>query len=515
MKRIDAFDAAGEGAGAPAVPNRAATSERRSQVADAGTVPSVEPVTPPAGATRGRALGVFPLAMLSVAYIASLSGTPALAEYGYTSLFFYALAIVLLLIPTALVAAELATGWPDTGGVYAWARVAFGERGGFTTVWLQWMAGVIALPAIMSVITANASYMFEPGLASNPVFLFAVIVVAIWVMTGVASLGVRESATTTNAGVVIGIVVPGLTLGIVGLVYFLQGKPSQISFESSELIPDLGNVQTLVLASSAFLVFAGAEQSAAHAGDVARPGRDYPRAILLAAALVLVLIVPATLAIAVVVPSKELSLIGGLSQAFANMLGVYDLQWLVRLMAALIVGGLLIQVQVLLAGPVRGVLLAGQRGALPGWLCTTNRAGMPTRLLLFQAGVGTVLATLFLLLPSVNSVFWIFTALQTQLILVMYVLMYATVIRLRLRHPEVARAFTIPGGLTGVVLIAGVGALACIAVIAINLFPPAQLSGTGQFTAYLAGMILGIAFLCAVPLWLTRRTRTMTHPVRG
>ena len=61
-------------------------------------------------------------------------------------------------------------------------------------------------------------------------------------------------------------------------------------------------------------------------------------------------------------------------------------------------------------------------------------------------------------------------------------------------------------------LIAGVGALACIAVIAINLFPPAQLSGTGQFTAYLAGMILGIAFLCAVPLWLTRRTGIYDPP---
>ena len=458
---------------------------------------------------------MFPLAMLSVAYIASLSGTPALAEYGYTSLFFYALAIVLLLIPTALVAAELATGWPRTGGVYAWASVAFGERGGFTTVWLQWMAGVIALPAIMSVISANASYIFNPALASNPAFLFGVIVVAIWLMTAVAMLGVRESASVTNAAVVMGIVIPGLALGILGLVYFLQGKPSQITFETSELVPDLGNIQTLVLASSAFLIFAGAEQSAAHAGDVARPGRDYPRAILLAAGVVLLLIVPTTLAIAIVVPSKELSLIGGLSQAFASMLGVYHLEWMVRLMALLIVGGLLIQVQVLLAGPVRGVLLAGQRGALPRWLCTTNRAGMPNRLLLFQAVVGTVLATLFLLLPSVNSVFWIFTALQTQLLLVMYVLMYATAIRLRRRHPEVARAFKIPGGLMGVVLIAGVGAVACVAVIVINLFPPAQLSGTGQFTAYLGGMILGIAFLCAVPLWLTRRSGSTTHPVRG
>ncbi len=461
---------------------------------------------------RGRPLGVFALAMLSVAYIASLSGTPALAEYGFTSLFFYAVAIVFLLVPTALVAAELATGWPRTGGVYAWATVAFGDRVGFTTVWLQWFAGVIAMPAIMSVITVNASYIIDPQLGSNQVFLFVVIVLAIWTMTLVALQGVRESAWLTNGGVILGIVVPGLVLGVVGLIYVLQGKPSQITFQAGDLIPDLTNVQTLVLASSAFLVFAGAEQSAAHAGDVARPGRDFPRAILLATVIVLVLIVPTTLAIAAVVPTKQLSLIGGLSQAFAAMLGVYDLQWLVRVMAALIVGGLLIQVQALFAGPVRGVLAAGQRGSLPRALCSTNAAGMPVRLLLLQAGVGTALASLFLLLPSANSVFWVFTALQTQLLLVMYVLMYATAIRLRRRHPETKRAFMIPGGLPGVLIVACVGALACIAVIVINLFPPAQLAGAGESVVYSTGMVVAIIVICLIPIGLSRRARPPSAP---
>jgi glutamate:GABA antiporter len=475
----------------------------------AGT-PVVETTTD-ARATR---LGVFPLAMLSVAYIASLSGTPALAEYGFTSLFFYGVAILFLLIPTALVAAELATGWPRTGGIYAWAAVAFGERFGFMTVWLQWFAGVIAMPAIMSVITVNASYIVDPDLGSNKVFLFTVIVVTIWLMTVVALRGPRDSARLTNIAVLGGIVVPGLLLGIIGLIYVLQGKPSQLHFQAGDLVPDLGNVHTLVLASSAFLIFAGVEQSAAHAGDVRRPGRDFPRAILLATLIVLAIIVPATLAIAAVVPAKQLSLVGGLSQAFAHMLGVYDLQWLVRVIAALIVGGLLIQVQALFAGPVRGVAAAGQNGALPATMSRVNPAGMPTKLLVVQASVGTVLASLFLLLPSANGVFWIFTALQTQLILVMYVLMYATAITLRWRHPHVERAFKIPGGIAGVIAVGGVGVLACLTVIALNLLPPAQIADAGEHGLYTYGMVLGVVGTCVIPLglfaWTRRRARRAT-----
>ena len=110
-------------------------------------------------------------------------------------------------------------------------------------------------------------------------------------------------------------------------------------------------------------------------------------------------------------------------------------------------------------------------------------------------------------MPSANSVFWIFTALQTQLILVMYVLMYATAIRLRRRHPETPRPFMIPGGLPGVLIVASVGGLACIAVVAINLFPPAQLAGAGESVLYSTGMVVGIVVVCLIPIGLSRRAR--------
>jgi amino acid transporter len=445
--------------------------------------------------------------MLTVAYIASLSGTPALAEYGMSSMFFYALAIVLLLVPTSLVAAELATGWPQTGGVYAWAREAFGDRVGFMTVWLQWSSVVISMPAIMSVVTVNASYIFDPDLGNNRWFIFGVIVIVMWAMTAVAARGVRESAWITNAAVVVGIVVPGVVLAVLGLLYVLQGRPNQMTGAGRELLPQLGDVHTLVLASTAFLVFAGVEQSAAHASDVARPGRDYPRAILLATVIVLALIIPATLAIAVVIPAKQLSLVGGLSEAFTAMFAIYDLQWMARVMAVLIVGGLVVQIQVLFVGPIRGVVEAGRRGTLPRRLCVTNRAGMPTRMLIVQAALGTLLAGLFLLLPSVNGVYWIFTALQTQLVLLMYVLMYATVVQLRRSQPATRRAFRVPGGWPGLAVATGVGALACVGVVVINLLPPAQLDEPGEAVIYAGGLVIGMVVSCAVPLLLGRRRR--------
>ncbi len=445
--------------------------------------------------------------MLTVAYIASLSGTPALAEYGLSSMFFYAVAIVLLLVPTSLVAAELATGWPQTGGVYAWAREAFGERVGFMTVWLQWSSVVISMPAIMSVVTVNAAYIVDPDLGNNRWFVFAVIVIVMWCMTAVATRGVRESAWITNAAVIVGIVVPAVVLSVVGLLYVLQGRPNQMTGAGRDLVPQLGDVHTLVLASTAFLIFAGVEQSAAHAGDVARPGRDYPRAILLATVIVLALIVPATLAISAVVPAKQLSLVGGLSEAFTAMFAVYDLQWMARVTAVLIVAGLVVQIQVLFVGPIRGLVEAGRRGALPRSLCVTNRAGMPTRMLVVQAGLGTALAGLFLLLPSVNGVYWIFTALQTQLILLMYVLMYATVVQLRRTQPQTPRAFRVPGGPVGLAVATGVGALACVAVVVITLLPPAQLDEPGESVIYAGGLIVGMVVSCVVPLWLGRRRR--------
>jgi glutamate:GABA antiporter len=105
-------------------------------------------------------------------------------------------------------------------------------------VWLQWSSVVISMPAIMSVVTVNAAYIFDPDLGNNRWFVFVVIVVVMWCMTAVAARGVKESAWITNAAVVVGIVVPGLVLAILGLLYVLQGRPDQMTGAGRDLLPE-------------------------------------------------------------------------------------------------------------------------------------------------------------------------------------------------------------------------------------------------------------------------------------
>src|SRR5690606_36204460 len=58
------------------------------------------------------------LALMTTSSVASLRPAPTMAVYGLASVFLYIVPAIVFLLPTSLVAAELASGWK--GGVYKW-----------------------------------------------------------------------------------------------------------------------------------------------------------------------------------------------------------------------------------------------------------------------------------------------------------------------------------------------------------------------------------------------------------
>ncbi|MEF9950750.1 MAG: amino acid transporter, partial [Mucinivorans sp.] len=66
--------------------------------------------------SRVAKLGVMTLAIMNVAAVVSLRGLPAEATYGLTSAFYYLFAAIVFLIPTAMVAAELASMFANKEG---------------------------------------------------------------------------------------------------------------------------------------------------------------------------------------------------------------------------------------------------------------------------------------------------------------------------------------------------------------------------------------------------------------
>ena len=72
---------------------------------------------------------------MTVSAVASIRNTPSMAVYGLACIFLYLLPAVVFLLPTSLVAAELASGWD--GGVYNWVRQGITPQAGFLAIWTQ------------------------------------------------------------------------------------------------------------------------------------------------------------------------------------------------------------------------------------------------------------------------------------------------------------------------------------------------------------------------------------------
>jgi glutamate:GABA antiporter len=224
---------------------------------------------------RGATLGVFALAMINIASIVSPRNGPMLAEYGWSMFFFLGLSILLFLIPVALAAAELATGWPQAGGVYAWVREDFGERSGLLAVWCDWSENITWFPTVISFIAGSLAYAISPDLVSNNLYLVIVMLSVFWGATILNLLRVEQSTLVATIGTFIGAFLPILLLAGLAIAWFVKAEGSEIPFSGDALLPDLSGQQLLFL-GGILLGFAGMELAGFHARETRNPRRDYP-----------------------------------------------------------------------------------------------------------------------------------------------------------------------------------------------------------------------------------------------
>lgn len=454
--------------------------------------------------TPKRVLGTFTLAMISVAAIISLRNLPLSAEFGLSSVFYFVVSALVFFIPIALVTAELATAWPRPGGNYVWVSEAFGKRWGFFALWVAWMESIAWFPAILAFTAAMLAHLiapFFPGLEHSKFFYFIVMLVVFWGATFINFLGIETSGWVSSLGVLAGTIIPGALIIGLGLWWVLTGQDTHISFSWAALIPDF-RLDTMVFFSGILLGLAGVEVAAFHIREAKNPQRDYPRALTIAAFLILLISILGTLAIAIVVPQKEISLLSGLIQAFTVFLNAFNLTWAVPLIALLALIGSLAGINTWTVGPAKGLLETAEDGFLPPILRRVNNLNVPVAMLVFQACIGSILSLVFLFMDSHSAAYWVLTALSAQFAVVQYGLVFAAAIRLRYSQPHLKRAYRIPGGKLGIWLIGGVGILACLFGFLIVFIPPSQLD-TGDRFVYQSLLAVSLVVLTLLPMVLS------------
>jgi len=450
-------------------------------------------------------LTMFILTMITIGSVDSIRNLPATALFGSQMLVFFLLGAIFFLLPTALVSAELASGWPMQGGVYIWVREAFGKRAGFLAIWLQWIENVIWYPIILSFIAGTIGYLVNPALTDNPYFLWTIIVVLFWGTTLVNLRGMRISAFFSTICAFSGLILPMILIISLGIIWIVGGNPIHIDLTPHAFIPNWSDPSIWVSLTVIILSLCGIEIATVHAQDVENPQRAFPRALGYSVFIILSSLILGSLAIAVVVPKQEINLVAGIMQAFDLFFGRYSLGWTIPLIALMLVLGGLGNVNNWIIAPTKGLLVAAQDDHFAPWLCYVNKRGAPVTLLIAQAVIVTIIASLFLFMPTVNGSYWLLTALAAQLYMFMYALLLAAGIKLRFTSPEQPRAFRVPGGTLGMIVVAVIGLLGVTVTFCVSFIPP-EATHIGSTQLYERLLLGGFFLMCAPPFLIRRIT---------
>jgi glutamate:GABA antiporter len=421
-----------------------------------------------------KTLSVFRLSMINIIAIDSLRNLPTNAANGFLLISYYIFAVLFFLLPCILITAELATNYSKTGGPYVWVKQAFGGKWGLVTIWLLWVYNVVWYPTLLSFIGASIAYLINPALAQNKMFMVAVVLILFAIATLVNCYGMKISSLVSSLSAIFGTIIPILFIISLGAYWVFSHHPLAITPQGQSFIPHIETFHDMAFLVVILFSLMGFEMSSIHAEEVKNPKNDYPKALLYSSVIIVVTTILASLAIAIVIPKSELSLIGGLNQAFLYFLSAYHLNFLMPIITLLIIFGGFGGMAAWIIGPTKALMVSANDGFLPNVFSYKNKKGAPIWILMIQALLVAVLSTLFLAFDSLNTSYWILSDLTGQLALLYYVLFFAAAIKLRYNTNEArsALAYQIPGKNWGIWVCGLSGILTSSVVLGLGFLPP-------------------------------------------
>ena len=455
-------------------------------------------------------ISVLALTLMNVTIIAGIGNDVQQAFYGLSSVTYFAIGAICFFIPTALVAAELASGWSNRGGIFRWVGEGLGKGWALTCLLILWFQTMINFGMGMPSYAATIMFytpMYNKAVqfAQHPqheILIMTGFIILYWILTFIATKGVKAFSNVAKYGVLIGTFIPLALMIILTIVWLCEGHQPAIPMTPKGLIPKWNGMSTLALAAGVFFSYTGIDMNAAHIKQLKHPEKDFTKAMFISMILVFLIFVVGTVIIAMIVPENQINVIYTLNTVFRTLGATIGIPWLYMVLVWAGLCNVLASVITNMAGPSFMLGQAGGSGFLPHWFQEKNKHEMPAHLMYTQIAGMTIIAYLVKLLPNVEGFVIMLTQTITVLYLFYYILMFTTFLKLRYDQPNRPRAFKVPGGKFGAWFVAGLGLLSSVFGIILAIYPPAQVKAeVGSPIIYisviliLVALILGICFV--------------------
>lgn len=418
-----------------------------------------------------RELGFRDLTLFYIVSLLTVRWIASAAASGPSSIAVWLLALFAFFVPLTASVLELSSRYPQAGGLYIWTQHAYGDFAGFMSGWTYWMSNLAYFPAILYF--AAGSLLFAAGErgkslenASGYYMAFAVGTLAL--ITLLNMLGVKQGKWLNNAGA-IGSSLPVLILIALSVLFWRQ-HGSATRFTLAAMTPHL-SVKNAVFWSTIFYAFAGAECASCMGDEIKDSRRTLPRALLFAGVVVTLGYMLGTVAMLVVMPSEQISGLGGFMTVMAEMCRGLGVSWLTPPVAIMVTIASLGAAGAYLSATARIPFVAGIDNYLPAVFSRIHpRWNTPYVSVLVYGLTGMIFAFLGQAATSVKGAYDVLVSMSVISYFIPYVFLFASTLRLQ-RVPAGPEVIRLPGGKAMATALALIGLASTVGTIVLSTIP--------------------------------------------
>ena len=455
-------------------------------------------------------MGFWDVLLFNIATVLGPRWIAAAGHNGTSSISLWVIAALFFFVPGAFVINELSSRFPEEGGLYVWAKEAFGDFHGFVAGWTYWIYTVFYFPGLLLASASMSAYILGgrgAALSQDRSFLILVSLALLLIAVLLNIIGLNIGKWLQNAGGV-GTYLPLMMLvGVAGLVYLKHGSVTHFTLANMK---PTWNWDTVNFWSQIAFAFTGLELVSAMSEEVRNPRRTLPRAVFGAGALIALMYIVGTFAILTLVPAGDLDPQSGVFNAITIGSIALKVGFLGILAALLVTVGNAGGVGSTVAGIARVPFVVGIDRYLPAAFGKIHpRWKTPYVSILVQAGVSGAILLASQINDTTRGAYQFLIDAAIILYFIPFIYMFLAVIKLAKRKDRLdnQHAVLIPGGKWGLWLSGGLGFVVVLIGIFVSLVPPGDSSNKVGFELKLVGGTLASILLGLVLYWRGARSK--------
>ena len=347
-----------------------------------------------------RQLRLRDLVLTQVLCVVGSSWVGVAAGLGRAQALTWIAAMLLFYLPMAASVIHLNRQMPLEGGLYAWARAAFGDLGGFMTAWNLWVYGIAVVATILYAIPTELSYLIGPAAAwlpENHLASLAIVFSIAIAITAAAYRGLELGRWIHNTGgIAILIVYGALTL----LPLWALARHAPIHYEPLPIqLPRASMISLALFGQMLVGALCGLEYIAILAGESKDAARSIGQSVLISSPVICLMFILGTSSV-LAFSHGRIDYIAPIPQTLRYALGAHGFGNLFAMIAILLLQLRLIgAASFLFTGVTRLPLAAGWDNLIPAWFSSLHpRRRTPTHAITFAGA----LVLLLLILGSIG-----------------------------------------------------------------------------------------------------------------